>query len=405
MVLATPQKDFTEPTRPYARPAIKVFPLYRFLSLTADFMIQFAIPIVVYQVTNSVVFSGIAFFLEWLPRILIVPLLGRFVDSYPNAKQFGAIDALRIASLVGASVVSGLPAFIVLLSLFSILNGYAYLVVERTVASLTGGNRSGKTQAKLQAADNLAQVAGPAMAGITITLHGFQAVALVGVALFLMGMILIKTTEMPDIAQHGDAAAKKPHDRYTAFKILLRSPKLLRMTFLTMMINLVEGIMFVLLPAIMLDNYGEMPWGIGLLAGAASAFSALVLYTMSFFLRYVELRSLAILSGAVMTSSAILIGSARELLLFACAFVAFIVGRTVFTVYMRTERIKAIPHEHLGKTISVMISLILLPMPLAGAIAAFLGNYFRSEQIIMLIASFAVLMTVLLAIAFRKEPW
>lgn len=389
-----------------AAAAQKLFPIYRLLSLSADFMIQFSIPIVVYKKTGSIVYSGLSFFLEWLPRILLVPLLGGLVDRYQNKKQFIVIDSVRVLLLLAIGTADSLVALIILLSFFSILNGYAYLVVERTVSCLTEGSRSGSTQAKMQSADNIAQVAGPAIAGGVLSYFDFDVVAAIGIAMLLVGMTIVRRLNIPEIVvRRHPAGNQSPEGRFIAFKIISRSPKLVRIIVLTMMINLVEGIMVVLLPAIMIDNFGKMPWGIGLLVGTATGFSAVALYAISFFLKYVKLHWLAIFSGVLMMASALALGIAREMIVFSVSFVIFIVGRTVFTVYMRTERLKEIPKEHLGKSIALMISMILLPMPLAGAVAALLGEFFLSQNIILLLASVASLITIAITIVYRRLPW
>ena len=375
--------------------AQKLFPLYRFLSLSADFMIQFAIPIVVYKMTGSIVYSGLSFFLEWLPRILLVPLLGGLADSYQNQKQFVVIDTVRIALLVAIGATGSLVALIILLSFFSILNGYAYLVVERTVSCLTGASRSGITQARTQSADNIGQVVGPAIAGGVLSYFDFNVVAVTGTAMLAVGMFLVRRMNIPEVVvRRHKAGSRSPEERFVALKIMMRSPKLIRIIVLAMMINLVEGIMIVLLPAIMIANFGKMPWGIGLLVGAATGFSAVALYAMSFFLKYFKLHWLAISSGVLMIASAVSLGMTRDLSIFAASFITFIVGRTVFTVYMRTERLKEIPKEHIGKSIALMISMILLPMPLAGAMATLFGNFFVSQNIILLLSMVAILTTV-----------
>lgn len=383
--------------------ALSLFPIYRFLSLTADFMVQFAIPIVVYQITGSVEFSGFAFFFEWLPRIILVPLIGKYVDIFPNQKQFFSIDSIRISLLVLTGLTNSLITFILLLSLFSIINGYAYLVVERSVRSFSKGSRSGTNQAKLQAADSVAQVAGPAIAGGVLSFYNFNTVIDIGITLFVLGMLVIRKINFIKTTNITHTIGNEI--RYVAIKILFQSKKLVRLTLLMMMINVVEGITLIVIPAVILDKYGGMPWGIGGLVGLATACSAVILYLLSYILNYIELKTLATFGGLLALVCSVILGFIDELIVFAMAFIGFFIGRTVFTVYMRTERMNIIPIEHLGKTIGVMISLILLPMPVVGVVAGLLGERLDPQAIILCSSVFASLTTLLVTFAYRDTPW
>lgn len=383
--------------------ALSLFSIYRFLSLSADFMVQFSIPIVVYQMTESVAFSGLAFFFEWLPRIILLPILGKYVDIFSNQNQLFSVDIIRISLLLMVGLANSLVTFIILLSLFSIINGYAYLVVERSVRSFSKGSRSGNAQAKLQAADSVAQVAGPAIAGSVLSFYDFNVVIGIGVVLFLLGMLVINKIIFSETIQTVHTIDNDV--RFLAFKILFQSKKLIRLTLLTMMINLVEGITLIVLPAVILEKYNGMPWGIGGLVGLATACSAIVLYSLSYLLKYIKLKMLAIFSGALMLICSVVLGFSNGMSLFAVAFIGFIIGRTVFTVYMRTERMNIIPIEHLGKTIAIMISFILLPMPLAGATAGLLGGVLDPQSIILCLSVFACLMTLLVTVMYRNITW
>jgi MFS family permease len=51
-----------------------------FLSRLADQIILFLVPLVIFQPTGSVAWSGAAFFLETLPRFLSFPICGALCD-------------------------------------------------------------------------------------------------------------------------------------------------------------------------------------------------------------------------------------------------------------------------------------------------------------------------------------
>ncbi|MCG9526216.1 MFS transporter, partial [Providencia rettgeri] len=53
-----------------------LFFLMLFCVLTADGLMVFLTPVLVYQLTGSIEYSGLSYALWWLPRILIIPLIG-----------------------------------------------------------------------------------------------------------------------------------------------------------------------------------------------------------------------------------------------------------------------------------------------------------------------------------------
>lgn len=52
------------------------------LALTADSLLVFLIPVVVYSVTSSLALSGLTYAMAWLPRIIITPLVGTSIDRW-----------------------------------------------------------------------------------------------------------------------------------------------------------------------------------------------------------------------------------------------------------------------------------------------------------------------------------
>src|ERR1700730_11997523 len=70
----------------------------RFLSRLADQILLFLVPLVVFQTTQKVSWSGIAFFLEALPRYLFFPLFGALSD------RFSPLKLMRISQTYRAVV-------------------------------------------------------------------------------------------------------------------------------------------------------------------------------------------------------------------------------------------------------------------------------------------------------------
>ena len=72
-----------------------------FLSRLADQILLFLVPLVIFQLTGSVAWSGAAFFLETLPRFLSFPICGALCD------RMSPLRLLRVSQLYRAFVCFG----------------------------------------------------------------------------------------------------------------------------------------------------------------------------------------------------------------------------------------------------------------------------------------------------------
>ncbi|MFC7484824.1 hypothetical protein ACFQX7_39005 [Luedemannella flava] len=75
----------------------------RGLAALADQFLLFAIPLLVYKTTGSVAASGLVFLIEWLPRVLFVPVAGVLADRIDGYKLYVGADSVRALLAMGPS--------------------------------------------------------------------------------------------------------------------------------------------------------------------------------------------------------------------------------------------------------------------------------------------------------------
>ncbi|MGX1799131.1 MFS transporter, partial [Streptomyces albidoflavus] len=114
-----------------------------------------------------------------------------------------------------------------------------------------------------------------------------------------------------------------------------------------------------------------------------------------FTLRFVGVRTLGIFGLSLLCICLISIGWATSMLLYGAAFVAAMLGVTYFNVFNRTQRIRVLPQEHLGKVMGPFYLLNMLALPLAGLLVAGFGSSLGPQR---LVAILAILLTVFGAI-------
>jgi MFS family permease len=369
--------------------------LIRFLSLTGDSLIRFAIPVYVFTVTGSAAYSGVAYALEWGPRILVMPFIGALADRLPLRRQLLWLEGIRIGLLVVLAASAPVPLVIVIGSVFAVMNGYSYVLLEGCMSIMFGTARGGKLQARIQATDSLAMIAGPALGGILLTTHGFFAAVLVGSVCLIASVCFIVIFRVP--LRPGTAVRRRLlslDDLREVWHLIAGSPVMSRLLLLMALINLTEGTILALIPPAMLSTFGQTPFSVGVLTVAAEGAAALALIFLSFLLKHSRLSVLAAFAGAGMIVFALALGTAGNLAVFSAAFILFMVAQGIFVVHVRTERIRLIPLEHVGKIVSVMNSFILIPLPLSGLLIAALSGRFAPQAIILMALAASVLFIV-----------
>jgi len=359
------------------RAAFAVFLTARFLSLLADQIALLAIPIAVYVITNEVSWSGIALLVQWLPRVLFLPLLGDMVDRYVLRRQYAGIDLLRAFLALSLLVVDGLILMMVVAGLLSLLNGYAFLILEYTVANRFEPKALARNQSLLQTVENLSRVLGPAIAGAMLGLADLGWTMLLCSLLFAsgFGLTLFAFPSGAPSNPRPDADTGSHRRLRQAFGLLWRVRPLRRLTGLTLGVNFMEGALMAVLPAIIITRLDKSEATIGYLNSMAAVAVILTMFTLS---RVVEHLRVQVLGYCAMVGSVIaiaLMAIAPTLGTFAPAFVGYFITQSIFVLFLRTERVRHIPSENLGIVLGTLIAVILSTFPLSGLLVAWAGSF------------------------------
>jgi MFS family permease len=159
-----------------------------------------ALPFFVFQLTGSVLATGIMFFVEVIPRILLGSVAGVFVDRWN-----------RQWTMIGANIARGL-LLLMLLTFRSADQVWVVYVVAffESLANLFFGPANNALlphlvrENELVAAnsldalgENIARILGPAVGGALLAAVGLTAVALVDVGSYLIGAALIFLIRAP----------------------------------------------------------------------------------------------------------------------------------------------------------------------------------------------------------------
>jgi hypothetical protein len=362
----------------------------RGVTLFADRAASFLIPVFIFLKTGDVTLSGLALAIEWAPRVLSLPITGAFVESFVIRRQLVVLDVVRAVLAASLPLLSSVYALMVAGGLLSLLNGYAMLLGETTLARVVAPPGMPAAQARMQIAAQLAQTVGPVLAGFALPHLGFALTAVAIGGLFLIGAVSIWAATAPLAALRKPAApvslSTVPGNLAAGIRAVTSRPALVRLLFLTTLVNLVGGLALASLPALVTDHFGASATAVGTIMGAASLASLVCALAVTYGLRRSTLAVPIAVAGIGLLGSAYWMAGADSLLGFAAAFTLWSAAVTVFMIWMRTRRLQLLGGESVGAALGVFVAAIVAATPLAGAILAVFGNRFAPQRILFALA-------------------
>jgi MFS family permease len=342
-----------------------------FFARLADQMLLFLVPLVVFQTTQSAALSGLAFFIETLPRYLLFSVCGILCDR--RSPVFLLVISQRVRLLTcavgvaGHELLGGIGWLIALSAICGILSTQGFLAREVMLPQIFRHQRFEKVLSYSQLGDQLGMVIGPLLAAALLGLWPWQIVVGVTGLLFLLadlGLTLWHRSSRIELA--GPEAA---HDSWlipfrTAFKHLWHLPGLRNAAALAVGLNFVFGVTLATSAAMVTGIHGQSEQSYALLQ-TASAVATIVILT---FLAHViiPLRAMGAIAYTAIFIGGLLMAIGSDYWIYAAGFVLVLGFDKMFTIYIRSLRQKIIPQKDFGKTTGVMITINNLSQPLAG---------------------------------------
>ncbi|TDR80580.1 MFS transporter [Paludibacterium purpuratum] len=347
--------------------------LSRFLSALGDQLLLFAVPLIVYRSTGSIRMSGLAFFIEWLPRVLSLPIAGQISDRFGGKRLYIGADALRaLACLTVALWVADqhqVPIMAVMLMMGGCAFAYAqaFIALETSLPQLVSPAQMPTAQSALQAIDQTSAIAGPAAASLLMLwLTPEQLLWLTGSA-FALSAIGAQCF-CPALARP-DAKIKRPalwhHWRASGAKVL-GHPVLRALVILSVSVNLIAGLALASGAAITLGRFGLDPRHFGSLQGSVGILAVCVLLAVPILLRWLSVYRLGIASYTAIALGGLLMASAANYPLFVLGYAICFAACGSFNVFIRSERLLWIAEAERGSLISLIVLFNQLSLPLAG---------------------------------------
>jgi MFS family permease len=365
------------------------------LGLIAEQMVLFAAPLLIYGERNDVALLGVAFAVEWLPALLAYPFAGLIADRVGGRRLFLSANTVRAVALGAVAVICliepALTTIVLILNgaLMSLMVAPVRMAVEKVVPEIASGDELPKTQALVQNMELVAMALGPACAVVAaalfgkIWLLGLAAGLLVG-ALFcwrLLPLVPVSFRLTDDRTLRGTLTELR-----LGWSLLFGIRPVVLLAALNFSINLVFATTLSANAAVVTGVLHAPEWSFGLLNACAGLVGLVNLLATSRLLKVFSVYGIGLLGFSLLNLGLFVVGIAPSFVLYAPAFIGALAGVAYFNVFNRTQRIKVIPREHLGKVMGPFYLLNLLSYPLGGLLIATLGASLGPQLIITVMA-------------------
>ncbi|MFF4211111.1 MFS transporter [Streptomyces sp. NPDC001796] len=375
-------------------------------------MATYAMPLVVLATTGSASLTGLAFALEWIPRVAAFGFAGDLVD------RSGAAIVCFLASLTRALLVAGAAVVLVMLP-----RGTAETATVMALAAVTGAltqfsfianeavgaivgrrveGRSHKVQPVLIGIDQTATLVGPALGGVLLLTGPTRMLACLSVLSFLSAGLALQTPPTPLRAARQGGQGRRGGMR-EGWRTLRSLPSLRRLVAGLACSNLALGLLQSAGPVLVEDHFGRSPAAVGTLWSVAAAATLVAVTCCRFALDRLGLWGVGVISATVASAACLAVPQAPSYLSYTALVALFMAADGGLTVVLRTLRSLTIPPAAFGTTLSLTILLLLLPFPVAGVLLAVTPPPYLTD----VIGACAVLQAVTLLVTFvrlRKDP-
>lgn len=378
-----------------------------FFARLADQILLFLVPLVVFQTTQKVSWSGIAFFIEALPRYIFFPVFGALSDRYSPLKLMRISQMYRalccIAGVVGFALWGGIGWLIALSACCGVLTSQGFVAREVMLPQIFKAHKFESVLAYSQLADQLGVVLGPMAAALLLGGWRWEFVVVATGLLFLLadGAFVI----WQRVSRFQAAAAEHLPSHWTqplrtALHHVAYLPGLKKIIVLAAAENLVIGVTLATSAAMVTGIHHQSGRYYAVLQTIGAIATVVILLTIA--RTSWSRKSLGLVAFLSICAGGLIAGASPNAFGYAVGFVLITGFDKMFNVYIRSARQQIIPPRDYGKTTGVIILLNNLTQPLAGVLVGVFAGHAHTGLLIMLLS---LTMGAIGAAASIAAPW
>ncbi|MFB6991365.1 MFS transporter [Streptomyces sp. NPDC056178] len=364
--------------RPHHAGLLRHMYLPRAADALAATITTYAIPLLILATTGSPALTGLTFAMEWVPRLAMFGVAGSWVDRYGPARVWRTATAIRTGVIVLAAILLPFTAAHVstwaLMTLGAIAGGLTEVsfVAAETAgadASRRGDEAGHRIQGVLLGIDQGALLIGPAVGGLLI--HGGATPMLVAVAvLATLAVAFPITTGKKEPAQPGTEQVSAAGALREGWRTVRALPALGWLVAGLAASNLSTGVLQASAPITVVHTLGHSTAAVGTIWSVAALATLLAITACRKTIDRWGLWPVGATAAAVVSAGCLTVALTAEFSLYIALVALIMAGEGVMTVVLRTLRSRIIPADVFGATLAVTMTLVLLPLPLAGGLVA-----------------------------------
>jgi MFS family permease len=369
----------------------------------------FALPLLVFKLTGSPINLGVTTACEFVPYLLFGLVIGAWVDRVDRKRLMIATDLARAAVIATIPLLAALGAlsvgWVYTVAFCSATLTIAFDAAEfAAIPSLVpSGEDLVTANGRVQASYSAAQIAGPLLAGLLLTVTPVQQVLLFDAASFLVsaGMLLLIATTFNAPRPDGEARRAIRQEVVDGLRYVLGHPVLRNISAMMALINLVGATVYAQLVVFAKRQLDASDSRVALLYSAGSAGVVLLSLAAGPLRRRLSFSVAAL--GALMADGllTVVLAATRQYWV-ALALWAAISGLGIFfNINTGSLRQQIVPNHLLGRVMSIAGVLAWSAIPV-GALAG--GWAVERSGSVALVYGVIGALVALLALAFSLGP-
>jgi hypothetical protein len=382
-------------------PLQRVFFATKLFSAVADQTLAFAVPLIVFRKTGSLSASAFAYFVQWLPKLISLPVSGNLVDRFGSPKLIQLADVFRCLAVSLCYLTmewDGLgqtPLFIAV-GICSYMGGQQFVALEHHLTTTTSGNLRVKAHGKLQAIDQLSVIVGPALGALLFSQFSQKAALGFASACYFVSFLTSRNLTQPPVL--GSDKSNWWKSTCEATQIIFRSGRLVQLVFATAALNFLLGTTHATMVPIAKSLFDMSDAKIGM-TQTVSAMVGVGLY----FVNSRIFDGYRVALSAKFSLFSIAIGVAflcisKSSFWFASGYVLTTSVVGLFNVYIRSERARLMDPSRAGRLIGQIVMLNQLTLPLSALAVSALGRSLEPLATLRLLSPISVVCLLLVGL-------
>jgi MFS family permease len=346
----------------------------RFMDGLTTTTLAFALPLMIYNATHSVAWSGTAFLVEWLPRILSIPLAGPWVDRFGSKRIFMLADSARALVLIFALLSTVVypqiwPVLLGITVLSGMLAQVSFVAAEHLGVHIITSKPSHRVQSMQVNIDQAVLVLGPMVGGILL-IGGNKLVFLATLVLSVLSVVLAGRVRR--IKESGNTRDQTSiwEGLQQGAEVIKNNPALMHVVAGTAIFNLLLAFITVLSPFMIKGQFGGSDVQVSLLWMIGAIGSIVAVSVANRIIARWGIVVVGCISGVLASLAVCVAGFADSYVGFVVFAGLFMAMDGVYAVYIRTARARIVPLEDFGVTVGVIVLLSIIPFPLVGGLVA-----------------------------------